>query len=287
MTLNQKEEKSVYIYSGGRMEQYGQSIDCWFYDKKIINSNIRRHKVKREKKPSDPMVSFRRSKSKARKIINCNAWKWFDDSRKPFLPVFVTLTFAENIQNLTQANRMFSKFIQRLNYEVFHKKGARLVYLGVVEFQKRGAVHYHIIFFNLPFIQNIREIWDEGRVDVKAVWTLREVINYVSKYMVKEASDGRLRGKKRFFTSRKILRPVNIRSYSVARNVKDKLKSRLKYYKEFYVEFVGKIELYHHELNSNETLFDFYIPDFKVNLDRYVKLRIESEINKEQEKTKL
>lgn len=275
MALNQKDH-----YSGGKVVICGRSIYCYFFDKIIFEKKKKKTEFKIEKTESDPTASFYRSKNKAKRIIRCNAWQWFDNYKKPFLPVFLTLTFAENLQDLTEANRKFSKFIQRLNYEIFKEKKAGLQYLGVVEFQKRGAVHYHIIFFNLPFIKNVYEIWNEGRIDLKNVKSMRGLTHYLSKYMVKEAEDGRLRGKKRYFTSRKIYRPIVIKSYFVAKEICDILKNRLRYQKSFDVDFIGRIDYYSYLLQDDENILDF-------ELDQFSRLEIESEIKKQQEKINL
>ncbi len=277
MSLNQNRK---YSYSGGKVIIYGQSVDCYFFDKVFIEKRKKLSECNPEKRKIDPLASFYRSKSKAKKIIKCNAWKWFHANRKPFMPVLLTLTFAENIQNLTKANRKFSKFIQKLNYYIFSDKKAKLQYLGVVEFQKRGAIHYHIIFFNLPFIKTIYKIWNEGRVDLRSVKNMKGLINYLSKYMVKESADRRLKGRKRYFTSRKIFRPIIIKSYFIAKGVSDVLKNRLKYQKSFEVDFIGRIDFYNYLLKNDESILDF-------SLDRFSRLKIESEINIQKEKTTL
>lgn len=53
---------------------------------------------------------------------------------------FITLTFADNITDLDIANNEFANYnrkIKRINPDY--------KYIGVPEFQKRGAVHYHIL----------------------------------------------------------------------------------------------------------------------------------------------
>lgn len=49
----------------------------------------------------------------------------FDNQTK-----FLTLTFIENIQDITYANNEFNKFIKRLNYELYHTKRSKLKYLA-------------------------------------------------------------------------------------------------------------------------------------------------------------
>ncbi|MGM9458151.1 rolling circle replication-associated protein, partial [Lacticaseibacillus rhamnosus] len=60
---------------------------------------------------------------------------------------FVTFTFAENVKDIDQANREWKKFVQRLR-----RRYGDFKYLSVIEFQKRGAVHYHMIS-DLPYVK--------------------------------------------------------------------------------------------------------------------------------------
>jgi hypothetical protein len=53
---------------------------------------------------------------------------------------FVTLTFAENVTSVTLANKEFHKWVK-----AWERKKPDFAYLAVPEFQKRGAVHYHIL----------------------------------------------------------------------------------------------------------------------------------------------
>ena len=82
---------------------------------------------------------------------------------------FITITFKENITDIEYANAEFKKFIKRLNYRLFKTKKAKLKYIAVWELQKRGAIHYHIIFFSLPFIahKKLKELWPLGSINVK------------------------------------------------------------------------------------------------------------------------
>lgn len=96
------------------------------------------------------------------RIVDCN----FDDNTK-----FMTLTFKENIQDITYTNYEFNKFIKRLNFYLYHEKKQKLKYLAVWENQKRGAIHYHIIFFDFPFIKtkDLQEIWGHGFVKINKI----------------------------------------------------------------------------------------------------------------------
>lgn len=162
---------------------------------------------------ADEIVQRRyyRAKRELHDYINCNAQAWPDNNNRPYLPIFITFTFRENIQNIKEANHTFTKFIQRFNYLVTGDRKSYLKYVVVIEFQKRGAIHYHALFFNLPFIENIKlktqDSWREGFVQVKSIRNIGSVARYMSKYMSKRFDDPRLSGKKCYFVSRGLKKP--------------------------------------------------------------------------------
>jgi hypothetical protein len=116
------------------------------------------------------------------------------------IPKFLTLTFRENITELKKANKLFRHFIKRLNRKC--KKTIR--YVAVPEFQKRGAVHYHLLIFNLPYIKAEvieQQIWKNGIINLRACYRTKGLFYYLTKYMVKSFSDPRCKGEKRYFYS--------------------------------------------------------------------------------------
>lgn len=58
------------------------------------------------------------------------------------------------------------KFIQRLKY----KFGKDIKYLAVIEFQQRGAVHYHVLS-DIPYIKQdeLQDLWGQGFVFINAI----------------------------------------------------------------------------------------------------------------------
>jgi hypothetical protein len=124
----------------------------------------------------------------------------------------LTLTFANNTQDLSAAHYEFMLFVQRLNDYCFGSERSLLRYLAVPEFQKRGAVHYHVVLFNLPHLKNVqvelKEIWGKGMIFISKVRGTNGLTKYLSKYITKAIADDRLRGRKRYFASLGLLRPV-------------------------------------------------------------------------------
>jgi len=127
------------------------------------------------------------------------------------------LTFKDNVTDLKSANYEFTKFIQRVNYNYKIK----LKYSVVIEFQKRGAVHYHCVLYNLTEKINIKElskIWGHGFIKINAIDKVDNVGAYVCKYMTK-TDDDRLKGKKMYFNSRGINKPQEIKDLATVNAV--------------------------------------------------------------------
>lgn len=150
-------------------------------------------------------------RTQIRRLVDSNVRKY------GYEPVFLTFTFAENVTDVDVANTHFSAFVKRLNYHY----NTRFAYLTVVEFQERGAVHYHCIFFNMPLhvekqerkYRTVAKIWSHGFIDIERVRSAKRVGAYVCKYLDKAVHDPRLLGRKAFFTSRNLLRPRLIREH--------------------------------------------------------------------------
>lgn len=134
---------------------------------------------------------------------------------------FVTLTFEENITDIEKANKMFNSFrtyIKRLKND--------FKYVCVPEFQKRGAVHYHLLtnidYNDIQLLsqeekklwnksskqwqvgKNIKA-WNKGYTLVKKIDNYN-IIGYISKYMTKDI-DNRLWGKRRYLCSQNLIKP--------------------------------------------------------------------------------
>jgi len=217
------------VKSGCLIEVYKFGNDI-LLGRKIRKSRTPEEEALRHKEPTSPedilKSSCRRSKRMIKRLIYANSFKWFKNNDKPYLPITLTLTFKENIQDLKQANYEFTKFIRRLNYETNGIEGkdlkqSNLKYLAVFELQERGAIHYHMIFFNLPYIKNIydklRDIWGQGRImvggkeqnfkKIKNQDQLKKIIDYFIKYIQKSIFDNQFPGQKKYITSKGLLKP--------------------------------------------------------------------------------
>ncbi len=174
-------------------------------------------------------------KNKIQDLINTNV-NSYTLKGKIISPKFLTLTFKDNVQDLSYSNNHFKNYIKRLNHMIKkkYKNYEGLKYVCVIEFQKRGAIHYHVLFFNMPFIHQsiLKEKWGLGSVYIegfvknnkkvnftyskknKCFKTSGEVVKnvgaYITKtmnYMLKNVDDCRLRGQKCYLVSRGLKKP--------------------------------------------------------------------------------
>ena len=202
-------------------------IDCnnymqiYFFENKKKRSTIddekelflKKLKCDEEKKCIDEnplkkieLKNITRSKLKCQRLAKCNSDIW---------ETFITLTIKENIKDINIANKLYKQF----------KDCVRRVFpnfkcICVPEFQKRGAVHYHLLTNisvdnnKLIFKQNDNEkylhikYWNIGFTKVDNVKNdIKKIIGYISKYMTKDI-DNRLFNHHRYFYTKNLRTPT-------------------------------------------------------------------------------
>jgi hypothetical protein len=221
----------------------GEMMEFYEYEKPIMKDYKDDRKTGRktqgatteETKAENRLKTLRRDRTAVRRFINANISAWGE------YPKFITLTFAENVTDLRSANYEWKKVRQRLEYEV----GKKLEYLAVPEFQKRGAVHYHVILFNMPYVPHtlLVEIWGKGQIWINAIEHVTNVGAYVTSYMTKDADDSRYIGEKRYFRSRGLVKPLVIEDKKIIEPMLADMDSRAKVFEaEFVSEYTGKVQ---------------------------------------------
>lgn len=171
--------------------------------------------------------NVKRQVDELRDVINAN-WKHWSH--------FITLTFKENLVDIELARSRFKDWTKKMCalYDDF-------IYCYVIEFQARGAVHFHVIvrikngkLVGKTEFMKIRNTWNFGSINIKGIaqkykkevpkkikdatneeLKLEEVEddvkivyvwslgNYLTGYMKKEAGNVLLFGQKMFGTSAK------------------------------------------------------------------------------------
>lgn len=202
-----------------------------------------------EQKKENRNKVMSRAKKTVRRLINANVYKYKDSNDNVIRPKFLTLTFKDLVIDVKKANYEFKKFIQRLNY----KLGYKLKYLTVIEFQQRGAIHYHTVFFNLEYIKAnvLAEIWGNGFIKINSIDDCDNIGAYVSKYMTKDNDDDRLKGEKCYFSSRGLFKPLEIKDKKKVDDIVNRLPSeKLIYENSFSNEYTGIITYKQYNLNK-------------------------------------
>lgn len=193
---------------------YSEGYLKGFSKTKSSGSKNRDHQEDKEKenkeilekeKESEESIRARSSKRAAKKlirIINANANQY----GKNLTSKFLTLTFAEDVKDLEVANKEFKAFIRRLNYSIYKERINRLKYTAVWELTEKERIHYHVIFYNMPFIKidKIVKIWKNGIAYINAIDKVDNIGLYIAKYMSKPDErylQEKFKDKKRYFSS--------------------------------------------------------------------------------------
>ena len=228
----------IYEYSEGYIKGYT-----------LTESEINRRKgSKNNTDDTDSRErSLKRAKANLRRLINANVGQY----GKEFTAKFLTLTFRDNVKDIKQANYEFNKFIKRLNYNLYGIKKVNLKYTTVIEFQKRGAIHYHTIIYNMPYIaaSEISNIWGNGFIKINNIDDVDNVGAYVGEYLGqaekgqgKDIEDDRLRGQKTYFSSRGLLKPLEVTNKKTVEQVENALLNRKPTYSSTYEnEYLGTV----------------------------------------------
>jgi len=189
--------------------KYGNNAEVYVYEYPPVPQGKR--KINKDREKVDENEKFEKRKDNAfqaqrnfRRLVGANL------NRET--PLLISLTYEKNMQDITTGYKDYKSFIQALRY----KYGKNIKYIVVPEFQKRGAVHFHALFWGLPKevfseerrSRTINKLWGKGFVDVIQTDGHGKISSYLAKYMAKAFVDRRLKNQKAYVSSRNIQRPV-------------------------------------------------------------------------------
>jgi hypothetical protein len=198
--------------------------------------------------------NLKATKKKAQRLIDANCYAYDKTKDKPYVPTMLTLTTRDNIPSLSLTNPLIPLFIKRLNYEILKgKKNAFVNYITIPEWQERGAVHYHMSIFNLPYVKHkdLTDLWGQGFVWITRTDRMRGIGRYMTKYMTKGFDDERLKGHKRYMPSQNLIQPKTIYQQDIAENIKNDLPDSLQVYEKEYQDlYRGKINYKIYDLGN-------------------------------------
>lgn len=258
-TEEEKErDKEKRIQKKQKETEYMELVEIWG-DKQEVAQLHKEQNLK-------TTFSISRTRTNIRRLTNAN----------PHLRKFLTLTFAENMPYLSEANKLFNTALKR----ILRAKPA-FEYIAVVEFQKDvdyhgnikplgGSVHYHLLCnIAVPDNMTLSDIfawerrfalkyWKNGFVKIKDVKTVTNMGAYFCKYLGKDMFDKRMFGKKKFFCSQSLKKPVEMTGNEAMvffnRFVKPTLKPIFE--KTFTSEYTGKVEYSAYSLNADSVNFE-------------------------------
>lgn len=148
-----------------------------------------------------------RAKLNCQRLAKSNASEWKS---------FITLTYRENMTDISIAKHDLNFFIKNIR-----KKKEDFKYIAIPEFQKRGAIHFHLLT-NLSTQDNYIitkqennnkyynvKYWNKGFTSFELLnGDIKKIVGYISKYMTKEC-DNRLFGYKKYSYSLNLVKPVS------------------------------------------------------------------------------
>jgi hypothetical protein len=200
-----------------------------------------------EEKQRDRKRNLWRARNGLIDTINANVDRPWGELLK-----FFTMSFSDDIFDLKEGNREFNKFIKRLEYHVKRK----VHYTVIARFQdgkrpggkaggRGGVIHYHVLFYDLPYVRHgkLTGIWGRGFVWINAVDDVDNLGVYmVEGYMGKEMEDERLNGQKHYWSSRGLAKPLVMygnEDLSVKLGIQDR---EPVYRKSFVSDYVGVVD---------------------------------------------
>lgn len=188
----------VYFYSKPKAIQEVEKLDIDNLNKKNTRATNTYDKIEER--------NIIRTKLNCQRLAKANAESWKS---------FITLTYKKNMQDVAQAKIDLNYFIKNIK-----KVKKDFKYIAIPEFQKRGAIHFHLLTnlslhdSNIVIKQKDNEkfydvkYWAKGFTSFENVeGDIKKIVGYISKYMTKDCDD-RLFNFRRFSSSQNLLKPV-------------------------------------------------------------------------------
>jgi hypothetical protein len=182
-----------------RVIKSGNYVEVYNYERPVAyNFQVRREDSIRKavEKRKD---NINRARKRIVRLALANAQK--------MRSIFITLTYAENMQDREQCMHDVRAFFRLMKREY-----PRSAYLYTLERQKRGAWHVHMLVFNVAFIDMswLDKAWRFGFTNVKSTTDDKHRAHYIAKYLGKDMSEG---NKRVFSCSLNLLQPEEFKYF--------------------------------------------------------------------------
>lgn len=270
--------KSVYYYNEKKYkkEKTNEKIEKHYELKNQQNKILKKEKINKmfddldlikEKSSREPTLkeieekNINRAKIEMQRLVKSNIHEF---------KTFITLTFDTNkntdinINDISDANKKFNiwkTYIKRLKND--------FKYISVPEFQKRGAVHYHLLtnldYNTSPLLLQEIKTWNKKSRSYKTGKPIKgwkygysmaiplegiNIVGYMSKYMTKDI-DNRLFGYRKYSCSYNLKKPSEV--YIDFDNPKDVL-----YYLKSLNDMIVCYENKYYDKFGNEVIYIEY-----------------------------
>lgn len=188
----------VYYYKNPRERQNVEKLDTNTLHRGSVSSREVKHIEDR---------NIIRTKLNCQRLAKANAKDWKS---------FITLTYAENMEDVAKSKKDLEYFVKNIK-----KVKKDFKYIAIPEFQKRGAIHFHLLT-NLSLQDNNIitkqknnnkyydvKYWNKGFTSYEDIsGDVKKIVGYISKYMTKDNADDRLFNFKRYTASQNLIKPV-------------------------------------------------------------------------------
>lgn len=188
----------VYYYKNPRARQNVEKLDTNTLHRGSVSSREVKHIEDR---------NIIRTKLNCQRLAKANAKDWKS---------FITLTYAENMEDVAKSKKDLEYFVKNIK-----KVKNDFKYIAIPEFQKRGAIHFHLLT-NLSLQDNNIitkqknnnkyydvKYWNKGFTSYEDIsGDVKKIVGYISKYMTKDNADDRLFNFKRYTASQNLIKPV-------------------------------------------------------------------------------
>lgn len=172
--------------------------------------------------------------------------------------VFLTLTIApRNFRSMKEAYVSLRKGLNKLQTLLrkrFRKRSKRLKYLSVLETQKNGDVHLHIVYMGISWLadwEELKEFWNNKYgigeqvfiEEIGKLWEREHAVKYTMKYIRKNYNlfHKKKAGIDRAKLNMAILWSLNARTFSISKSL------------------ASVVSLSNREINSNQISLHYHI----------------------------
>lgn len=190
-----KHSKLVNLYTT-KIIDYGKYQEHHQYKKVRASFKPQEHVRKRNNDKPKSYYSLSRAKSKIIQIIEAN-----HKEHGNFRSAFFTSTFRRQYKSRKTVDRLYRNFVRRYSRYL----GYELRYIAIPELHKSGAIHFHSIFFNTPYIDKHKledHIWKYGRTNIQSPDDVKNISAYCAKYVTKAIHTQTKKGQKTYLSSR-------------------------------------------------------------------------------------